>query len=196
MPEPTAEKASRSDKRELVLRAALDLFAEKGFHGTAVPEVATRAGVGAGTIYRYFDGKETLVNVLFRRHKAALAEAIVGGFPWDAAPREQFRELWKRVSAWALRNPTAVRFLELHHHGDYLDDESRALKDRVFGIAEQFARSASEAGAIKDYPVGVLTSLGWGAFVGMIKGSWEGHLDLTPESIAQAERCCWDLIRR
>jgi len=45
----------RGDKRETILAAALELFVERGFYGTAVPEIAERAGVGAGTIYRYFE---------------------------------------------------------------------------------------------------------------------------------------------
>jgi TetR/AcrR family transcriptional regulator, repressor of fatR-cypB operon len=51
-------------KREAILNAALQLFTEFGFHGTAMPQVAERAGVGAGTIYRYFTSKEALVNTL------------------------------------------------------------------------------------------------------------------------------------
>ena len=49
-----------ADKREAILQAALELFAERGFHGTSVPSVAERAGVGAGTIYRHFESKEAL----------------------------------------------------------------------------------------------------------------------------------------
>ncbi|MFO1187803.1 MAG: helix-turn-helix domain-containing protein [Alphaproteobacteria bacterium] len=46
------------DKRDLILGfAALSLFVEKGFDGTAVPEIAARAGVGTGTLYRYFAGR-------------------------------------------------------------------------------------------------------------------------------------------
>src|SRR5689334_15289154 len=59
----------RGDKREAILAAALELFVERGFYGTAVPEIAERAGVGAGTIYRYFESKETLVNELYREQK-------------------------------------------------------------------------------------------------------------------------------
>src|SRR5438067_8425981 len=43
------------DKREAIMSAALELFVERGFYGTAVPEIAERAEVGAGTIYRYFE---------------------------------------------------------------------------------------------------------------------------------------------
>ena len=57
-------------QKECILSAALELFAEKGFHGTAVPEIAAKAGVAAGTIYRYFDSKEAMVNAVYQRHKA------------------------------------------------------------------------------------------------------------------------------
>ncbi|HQM90514.1 MAG TPA: helix-turn-helix domain-containing protein, partial [Syntrophales bacterium] len=50
-----------SDKRDEILRAALELIAEHGFHGAPMAMVAERAGVGAGTIYRYFEGKDALI---------------------------------------------------------------------------------------------------------------------------------------
>ena len=68
----TAAASSKTDKRGAILEAALSLFVERGFHGTAVPALADRAGVGAGTIYRYFKNKEGLVNELYREWKSAL----------------------------------------------------------------------------------------------------------------------------
>ncbi|MCW7461137.1 helix-turn-helix domain-containing protein [Leptospira limi] len=53
------------NKSEEILSAALELFTAKGFDGTAVPLIAERANVAAGTIYRYFASKEELVNSLF-----------------------------------------------------------------------------------------------------------------------------------
>src|SRR5690606_27876447 len=60
-----SQRAIVTDKREAILHAALELFVERGFWGTAVPEIAEKAGVGAGTIYRYFESKEALVNALY-----------------------------------------------------------------------------------------------------------------------------------
>src|SRR5258707_1870489 len=94
---PTSLPSDRGDKRERILQAALELFAERGFHGTAVPLVAARAGVGAGTLYRYFESKEALVNALFRHWKSELTRALLDGFPGDATPREQFHQFWKRM---------------------------------------------------------------------------------------------------
>lgn len=47
-------------KREVILRAAAVVFARKGYHRALVDEVARQAGVGKGTVYRYFEDKEDL----------------------------------------------------------------------------------------------------------------------------------------
>jgi AcrR family transcriptional regulator len=73
---PTAAAGARAEKRDAILAAALELFAERGFHGTSVPEIAERARVGAGTIYRYFPSKEALVNALFRAQKLELGRTF------------------------------------------------------------------------------------------------------------------------
>src|SRR5690349_16044689 len=83
-----AGSTSPADKREAILAAALELFVERGFHGTAVPEVADRAGVGAGTIYRYFASKEALVNALYQKYKAELTGLILKDFPLDKPARQ------------------------------------------------------------------------------------------------------------
>src|SRR5687768_18439975 len=67
------------DKRRRILDAALRVFAERGYHGTAVPEVATAARVGTGTLYRYFATKEALVNEVYRDAKARLRAALIDG---------------------------------------------------------------------------------------------------------------------
>ncbi len=68
--------------RERVLEAALSVFSEKGFHVATMDEVAERAGVGKGTLYRYFANKDTLFNELVRQRLEELenkARTILDG---------------------------------------------------------------------------------------------------------------------
>ena len=51
-------------------------FAERGYDGTTIPMIAEKAKVGAGTIYRYFENKEALVNSLFSKSMLELSEII------------------------------------------------------------------------------------------------------------------------
>ena len=54
-------EAIRTKSKERILLAALELFAEKGYHNTSIKAVAERAKVAKGLIYNYFDKKEDLL---------------------------------------------------------------------------------------------------------------------------------------
>lgn len=187
--------ARTDDKERRILDAALALFAERGFHGTAVPQIAERAEVGTGTLYRYFAGKDVLVNALYRDWKQRLLSSIADGFPFDAPIREQFHVLWTRWLAFAAAHPQAARFLELHHHDDYLDAESLALRTSVFGAVSALLANARAQRAVRGIPDAVLVSVVEGQVLGLLKGAAEGRLVLDAPTVAQAETCAWESIR-
>ncbi|HEY6461547.1 MAG TPA: TetR/AcrR family transcriptional regulator, partial [Polyangiaceae bacterium] len=132
-PSPTAEGASarRDALLARVIQAALELFAERGYHGTSVPSVMERAAVGGGSLYRLFEGKEALVNAVFRDAKARLERALRDGLQPGLAPRALFDDFWERLAAFARAEPLRFRFLELQDHAPYLDGESRQLEVSV-----------------------------------------------------------------
>jgi TetR/AcrR family transcriptional regulator, repressor of fatR-cypB operon len=192
----TTTGAKGSDKREAILDAAMELFAERGFHGTAVPLVAEKAGVGAGTIYRHFESKEALVNALFQREKARLGTAILKDFPWDKPARQQFSHFWRAQTRHAAESRVSMRFLELHHHGSYLDDKSRALELDILGQARAFFVNTTQQQVTKDLPPELLFAVVWGSFCGMMRAHWDGYMELSPQIIENAENCVWEAIRR
>jgi AcrR family transcriptional regulator len=183
------------DKREAILEAALDLFVERGFFGTAVPEIADSAGVGAGTIYRYFDSKEALVNAIYRQQKLHFANVVLDGFPLTATTREQFRMLWMRMAKFATENTSAFVFLELHHHQRYLDDESRAVEDRMLALFTGVVTQAQARGELKAGPPRLLMGLVMGAFVGVIRSCVEIEQALDEADWKLAEQCIWEAVR-
>ncbi len=181
-------------KAEAILQAALELFAERGFHGTTVPEIADRARVGAGTIYRYFDSKEAIVNAVYQFQKYALATALMTDFPFEAPPRKQLEHFIKAALAFARQRPLAFRFLELHHHLPYLDKKSRAIEGLVIDPARAFFAAHREAKKTRDVPDGVLGGVVWGAIVGLVKAADAGYAELTPETEQQACDVLWSAI--
>ncbi|WP_050897208.1 TetR/AcrR family transcriptional regulator [Patulibacter medicamentivorans] len=87
---PAAERPMRADarrNRERLLRAARDTFAEQGVDGS-LEEVARRAGVGVGTLYRHFPARDDLIEALlherFERTIAHAESLREGGDPWAA----------------------------------------------------------------------------------------------------------------
>jgi AcrR family transcriptional regulator len=190
---PTArlETASLATRARIV-EAALALFAERGYHGTTIPAVMEKAGVGASLVYRQFANKEALVNVVFREAKVRLARALGQSLPRDATPRAVFEELWARLSTFAADQPTAFRFLELQDHTPYLDGESR---QQELAVLEPLAIACTAFQArgvfVGDVPVEVVLACIWGAFVGLIKAARLGYLDLGPRALASARDACW-----
>ena len=90
MSAPTHDKPLRKDaarNREKLLAAAVELFAERGTEGS-LEEVAKRAGVGIGTLYRHFPTRDALVEAAYRNEVAQLraaADELLAELPPDEA---------------------------------------------------------------------------------------------------------------
>ncbi len=79
VPPPTINEPEAfrgTSKRERILRAAVDVFAEHGYFNAKVAQIAKSAGVADGTIYLYFDGKEDLLITIFREHTRNYLHAL------------------------------------------------------------------------------------------------------------------------
>jgi AcrR family transcriptional regulator len=189
------DKIGREEREAAILAAALDCFAEQGFHGTNVPTIAKRAGLSVGTLYHYFPSKEAIVNALYRKLKLESARALGENFPFQAPPQEIIRELWRRGVEYAMANPSAFIFLEMHHHAPYLDEESRALEQQIQEQEEQLFAIGIKAGVFKPLPAEVLEAFIGGALRYLVKAAWQGRTALTPEVVDHAAACCWEAIR-
>jgi TetR/AcrR family transcriptional regulator, repressor of fatR-cypB operon len=184
----------RLDRRESILEAALACFVERGFHGTVIPEIATRAQVATGTLYHYFESKEALVNALYQKWKGAVSERVFAAFPQEATSREQFRVMWHEMVGFAREHPKAFAFIELHNHASYLDEQSRAVDRAVKDFAELIVANAQAQGVVKPLQAKLLMELAFGAFIAMIRADWEGRITLDDAAIAGAEAACWDAL--
>lgn len=182
------------DKRSAILRAALELFAEGGVNGIPMPLVAEQAGVGTGTIYRYFASKELLVNELFRELKVLVNRRLYADLDLHRQPREVFDELWQRMVRYTREEPDIYRFLELQDHRPYLDEQSRAVeREALSPIVGQY-RALQKRGVFrKDIRAEVLMTLVWGAFVNLIRAERDSHISLHEDDIRAARDACWEL---
>ncbi len=182
------------DKRAAILDAAVTLFADRGFHGTNVPDIARLAGVATGSIYRYFATKEALVNAAIVARKQAMAEVLARALATQGGSERQFLGVWRAVIAFARANPTDFRFLEMHHHESYLDAACRRVGDKLMRVALDFLREAR--GARDAQPPGpeALFGLVWGALVGLVKRAEQGAVRLDPATVDATGLAMWRAI--
>src|ERR671923_1161874 len=141
MPATAARRRARPEplpgpKRDAILRAAIDVFADRGFFNAQVADVARAAGVAAGTVYLYFRGKDDLLVSIFEktmregltRGRAALADVV--------EPCERLRRLARGHLAQlgCDRNLAVVFQVELRQSTKFMERFSSTLVRDYLGL--------------------------------------------------------------
>jgi AcrR family transcriptional regulator len=82
---PKVSDAYRGARRQAILTAAVACFERRGLHGTTTDDIASEAGLSNGALYRYFDGKDAIIEAIAsERHaqeRALLASALAADDP-------------------------------------------------------------------------------------------------------------------
>jgi AcrR family transcriptional regulator len=188
----------KSDKRCAIIRATLDLVAEQGFHGAPMALVAERAGVAAGTIYRYFESKDVLINEVYHYLEERFFAAVMENYPEKDPVRNRFLHIGKVLVRYCMEAPLEFRFLEQFHNSPYGVARRR---EKLFGnkdkdIITELFNEALEAGTVKDLPLPVLFALAFGPLLDICRDHILHFIDLNDELISRCVEACWEALRR
>ena len=193
---------SEPEKRRAILRATIELVAERGFHATPMAMIAARAGVGAGSIYRYFADKEILIHETFAEVSKRMHEVMNGGYPGGESIRRRYDHFFLRMSHFFIENPSDFGFL-------------RQYFDSPFGIAlrrdklleqqgrdrdcESFSCLIEEGignGQFKDLPPPIHISIVFGGLTSVAREHILGFITLDAKMIQLVADACWDALTR
>lgn len=106
----------QEQKRRQILDAAATVFAAKGFHKALMDDVAARAGIGKGTIYRYFRDKEELFFSILDAGMDDLKAQLQVAAGRKNAPDRKLAAMVNTLVDFALRNRPLIRLLpEIEH---------------------------------------------------------------------------------
>lgn len=175
-------RADAVRNREKVIAAAEQVFAERGVEA-GIPEIAVRAGVGKGTVYRNFETKDDLVAAILIRRLNRFDEDILEALESED-PGAAFREAMRKAAARAsdLTFPAGIYW---PGKSTELDETKARVKDHM----TRLVRKAKREGAIrKDAKVDEI----WTLFGGVCRtlgdagekdpGVWRRHTDLVVDA--------------
>jgi AcrR family transcriptional regulator len=112
-PSPDRRSRRSAELRERLFRAALTLFAKKGFAETTVEDITNAADVGKGTFFNYFPSKDHIL-LAFSEMQLAKLQAAVDEARRTSTPMPDFlRSLGQRMTEEPTRNPEIIRALLL-----------------------------------------------------------------------------------
>jgi AcrR family transcriptional regulator len=137
----------RADARrnyEKVLAAAREAFAEGG-ESTALEEIARRAGVGIGTLYRHFPNRQALLEALYVNEVDELCRSAEG---------LQEQDPWEALEAWFERFIAymATKRALAHELLNYVDQDAplfRVCRSSLFAAGEPLLKRAQDAGEVR-----------------------------------------------
>jgi AcrR family transcriptional regulator len=184
------------DKQTAILKATLELISENGFHGTPMSLVAQEAGVGVGTIYRYFSGKEELINALYLHVKTHLTQALLAGYDESLPIRTRFNKIWFNLAHYYLDHPKELRFLEQYAKSPYINKSTKIEGDQIWQPLLAFIRYAQEQQVVKNIPFEILLSMVHGPIVSLVMFHLTEDFVLDDATLSMAADAAWDAVKR
>ena len=176
---PIPPAAAAELTRQRLIRAALELFTTRGYHVTTTAQIAKKAGIAEGTIYRHFASKQHLVNELYRAAQRWAAKVVqeAARDPNASTARAQLTAVAHRLAEGAAHETAVVKIGLLESLAPVLDEDSRKTArefrvalERV--IAEGKAQGAVRTGAVEIW-AGVWLAAVSHALEKIVAGDWK-----------------------
>ncbi|MGA2141294.1 MAG: TetR/AcrR family transcriptional regulator [Brevinematales bacterium] len=179
------------DKKTAILNAALELFSEQGIHQTPVPQIAVRAGIGVGTIYRYFKNKEDLINSLYMDIHVRLIPFIRKDYSETAPVRANFLQYFSNFICYLVKHPAELSLMEQYENHPHSAGQSRTDYNVIF-------KRASEDGFLKKLPFEMLGSIIMGMLISISKFYIKNGVEESfgEYSIIAGTEAIWDAISK
>lgn len=147
----SSAKAVVLDKREAILRAAIKVFANRGYFSSKVADIASEAGIADGTVYLYFRSKDDILHSIFDR---AMAEFIDEGRRQLAEIKDPVERI-RRIAQLHLeklgadRNMAIVFQVELRGSTKFMEQFSAAGFGEYLDIIRKTIADGQAAGVFR-----------------------------------------------
>lgn len=193
----TDRSIAPADKRKLILDAAIRVFAEHGYHGARVGDIAEDAGVAHGLLYHYFASKDDVLRTIFLENWGALIARFRAVEASDEPAPDKLEGIAKiLLRTW--RNDPALVTVMVREVA-----RSQQLQDRVDEVREAFAiveRVIDEGQASGHFRRDVDSRLASWIFYGgleeVLTGWVLGQLPDSEEDVGRAERVAVEMVSR
>ena len=145
----------RAERKEQIVRAALEVFSRKGFHATNVSDVAVKAEVSQGTIYHYFPSKDELFLAAYEFWEVqSLYEEIRHVLNVSKSPGEQLRILARtvgeRMNQAAFLLPANVEFWSHISRNEHIQKKFGRIFTKIRAAVSQIIKNGIAQGEFAD----------------------------------------------
>lgn len=185
-PDPKPLRADARRNRERLLEAARVVFGEDGSEAQ-MDDVAGRAGLGVGTLYRHFPTKTALMAELVRQKIAVFARHAEGALEASGDPFDRLAGTL-RACAGAIEGDAATRYAM--GAGTEIWEAAAGDHERLLALFEALIAQGRRAGVVRaDLTAADIPSLMCGTATSIERGfDWRRHLELTLDGLRPPAR--------
>lgn len=168
----------KEERRQVILQAAREVFFTKGLHRATVDDVARRAGIGKGTVYLYFESKETILALLLLEGLGKLGEKLAVAYAPDEhlAADERLRRLGRAYFNFFEQTPGYFRLLTATDRGRFQSSVEpqvyqKALAASLAGLnwVERAIQQGIDEGTFRRCAVRPAASILWATLNGVLE---------------------------
>ena len=159
-------KEKETPKREIILEAAVKVFADKGYYSCRTLDISSEAGVAYGSLYQYFKSKEDLLITIYRENWDALIKRMEKINQTIDDPTEKLLAVFNFIFRSYQRNPNLMKVIIMEvprlkqiYTPENWEDYNRFLK----GVADIFREGQKKGIYRKDFSPMVATFVIYGA---------------------------------
>lgn len=165
----------KSDKREAILDAMLDLVVKRGLHDAPMSVLAKRSGASPGVIYHYFPSKDDVIRAVFERVETIKHEAFFRGYSDRMSAREALLHIWLNAYDFYRTYAKEARFLEQYLSSPYRkgSDAEKEANDPTMKRIVKWLRPKKHGGVLRDLPPEAIDSLTLGLAASLAKAPKE-----------------------
>jgi AcrR family transcriptional regulator len=190
------KRLTAAARRELIAAAGTELFAERGYKGASIEEIARRSGVTPPVVYDHFESKQSLYRELLEGHFADLQQVWAEHFTGDDPPEQRLARSFDAWFAYIETHPFAGRMLFRDTTGE---PEVAAMHDEVAAVSRTAVMPlvAGEAGLfdVADAAAEATLDMVWEVLRGVLQGLaiwWADHPRVPREQVvAVAMNTLW-----
>lgn len=160
-----------------VLNSALQLFADKGYFNTSIPDLVAHSGVSIGSIYKHFGDKEGLARALMERLVEEIYQQQLAVVAEYGNAQSRYEALARWMCQLTLDYPTVMGFLLYARHQAFLPDSSSICSSRAFMLLRDVLAQGMLSGEVRKMDVMVAAAVGFGSVLRMMQLHLDGVLD-------------------
>ena len=193
----TDRSIAQEDKRKLILAAAIRVFAEHGYHGSRVGDIAEDAGVAHGLLYHYFASKEDVLRTIFVENWGELIARFRAVEASDEPAADKLEGIAKiLLRTW--RNDPALVTVMVREVARSQQLQAQVTEVReAFAIVERVIEEGQAQGTFRgDVDARLASWIFYGGLEEVLTGWVLGQLPDSEHDVARAERTAIELALR